>query len=69
MVEKFVVPLKMLRRVVAVILFILNTVVRYTKRFEIVPIAPSFSNVSFPNKNVLNFSYDIKQNCYNLKMK
>lgn len=42
------VPLKMLMRVVAVILFMLNTVVKYTKRLEEVPVVPSFSKVSFP---------------------
>lgn len=50
-VEKFVVPLKTLRIVVAVMLFMLKTVVRYTKRLDRVPMAPSFSNVSFPGKN------------------
>ncbi|MFS7971952.1 hypothetical protein Hanom_Chr09g00838891 [Helianthus anomalus] len=40
----------MLSRVVAVMLFMLKTVVKYTNRFERVPIAPSFSNVSFPDR-------------------
>lgn len=55
-VEKLVVPLNTLRRVVAVILFILKTVVIYTNKLESVPIAPSFSNVSFPNKIQFSFS-------------
>ena len=45
---KFVVPLKMLRVVVAVTLCTWKMVVRYTSRFDDVPIVPSFSNVSFP---------------------
>ena len=47
-VAKFVVPLNTVINVVAVIVFMLNTVVKYTNRFDNVPIAPSFSNVSFP---------------------
>lgn len=47
-VPKLQVPLKTLMTFVAVIDFILNTVVRYTNRFDDVPIVPSFSNVSLP---------------------
>lgn len=42
------VPLKTLRSVVAERRFMLKTVVRYTCRLDKVPIAPSFSKVSFP---------------------
>lgn len=52
-----VVPLKTLRRVVAVMLFMLNTVVRYTNKFEMVPTAPNFSNVSFPNDNSIEIYF------------
>lgn len=38
----------MLIMVAAVMLFMLKTVVRYIKRFAKVPMAPSFSKVSFP---------------------
>ena len=41
-------PLKMLMSEVAETRFMLNTVVRYTCRFDSVPIAPNFSKVSFP---------------------
>lgn len=40
--------MKTLIRVVAVMLFMLNTVVRYTKRLVEVPMVPSFSKVSLP---------------------
>lgn len=47
-VPKLQVPLNMYMRLVALIDFMLKTVVRYTRRFVDVPIVPSFSNVSFP---------------------
>ena len=47
-VAKLVLPLKVLMIFVAVMFLRLNTVVRYTKRLAKVPIAPSFSKVSFP---------------------
>ncbi|KAL3617992.1 hypothetical protein CASFOL_038313 [Castilleja foliolosa] len=47
-VPKLQVPLKMLMTFVAVIDLMLNTVVRYTNKFDDVPIVPSFSNVSLP---------------------
>lgn len=53
-VPKLQVPLKMLMTLVAVMDFMLKTVVRYTSRFDDVPIVPSFSNVSLPaNKNTM----------------
>jgi hypothetical protein len=49
-VAKLVLPLKMLIMFAAVMFFRLNTVVRYTNKLANVPIAPNFSNVSFPIK-------------------
>jgi hypothetical protein len=42
------VPLKTLSRMAALTPCMWYTVVRYTSRFDTVPIVPSFSNVSFP---------------------
>lgn len=48
----------MLIRVTAVMLSILKTVVRYINRFDKVPIAPSFSNVSFPEMFQLLINFE-----------
>lgn len=50
-VERFAVPLNMFTMFAAVIDFWLNLCVRYIRRFANVPIAPSLSNVSFPDEN------------------
>lgn len=48
-------PLKTLRSVVALTLFMLKTVVRYTARFVEEPTVPSFSKVSFPARIYMFF--------------